>query len=259
MRFLCLHGFGTNSDIFEVQISQIRERLGSWCEFVFLDGELECEPADGISRIFPGPYLCYHPKVPTVSELTSARALVLSVLEEEGPFDGIVGFSQGAALAASLILQHSTQAQALVSCAIFFCGGLPWMLRSEVVQFHQRYPDFKPQSVYVPFPRRIVDCMVDYGDMFPENEDETPPAEEVRWMHPARSPLRFPVPTAFIQGGKADEHDFQAGALAQMGSEEHGVKVFNHEAGHVIPRGDAVTEKMIETMMWSIERGLFRA
>lgn len=46
----------------------------------------------------------------------------------EGPFDGILAFSQGASLAATLMIQRATQKQALVpplNCVIFFSAAIP--------------------------------------------------------------------------------------------------------------------------------------
>ena len=54
MRFLCLHGMGTNAQIFEAQLAQIRSQLVGQHEFVFVDGEVECEPA-------PGKFCTYSP------------------------------------------------------------------------------------------------------------------------------------------------------------------------------------------------------
>lgn len=50
MRFLCLHGMGTNSRILEAQIAGICARLEGH-DFVFVDGEVECDAADGASMI----------------------------------------------------------------------------------------------------------------------------------------------------------------------------------------------------------------
>ena len=51
MRFLCLHGHGTNSQILEAQLEPLRASLPSDWEFLFLDGEVETIPAPG--RLFP--------------------------------------------------------------------------------------------------------------------------------------------------------------------------------------------------------------
>jgi hypothetical protein len=47
MRFLCLHGHGTNSAILEAQLEPIRAHLPAHWEFEFLDGEMEVPPATG--------------------------------------------------------------------------------------------------------------------------------------------------------------------------------------------------------------------
>jgi len=59
-----------------------------------------------------------------------AMEFVQDIIVEDGPFDGIMGFSQGAALALALLLQHSTDhpldpAYAICKFAIFFsCVGI---------------------------------------------------------------------------------------------------------------------------------------
>lgn len=52
MRFLCLHGMGTNSRILEAQIVGICARLEGH-DFVFVEGEVECDAADGLSILLP--------------------------------------------------------------------------------------------------------------------------------------------------------------------------------------------------------------
>lgn len=47
MRFLCLHGHGTNSRILETQLELLRTELPHNWEFEFLDGDQEAVPAKG--------------------------------------------------------------------------------------------------------------------------------------------------------------------------------------------------------------------
>src|SRR6478735_90222 len=61
----------------------------------------------GIEALFEGPfyqwYLWDHlQKIPPAQTATNAIDNVLDIIAEEGPFDGIVGFSQGAAITASV-------------------------------------------------------------------------------------------------------------------------------------------------------------
>ncbi|MCJ1389264.1 hypothetical protein MMC18_002120 [Xylographa bjoerkii] len=48
-------------------------------------------------------------------------------LQTEGPFDGVIGFSQGACLAASLMIQHARKQppHSFFRCAVFICGIEP--------------------------------------------------------------------------------------------------------------------------------------
>ncbi|KAK9413397.1 putative Serine hydrolase FSH domain-containing protein [Seiridium unicorne] len=50
------------------------------------------------------------------------------LVDEEGPFDGVMAFSQGAGLAASLMVHKFRQhpeGEPVFRCAIFFCGSPP--------------------------------------------------------------------------------------------------------------------------------------
>lgn len=40
MRFLCLHGYGTSSEIFEKQFASIASGLGDHHDYIYLDGEV---------------------------------------------------------------------------------------------------------------------------------------------------------------------------------------------------------------------------
>lgn len=61
---------------------------------------------------------------------TEALDFVQTVIEEDGPFDGIMGFSQGATVALALLLRHAAEnpldpPYALCKFAIFFnCIGI---------------------------------------------------------------------------------------------------------------------------------------
>jgi hypothetical protein len=61
MKFLALHGMGTNADILRGQLGAIVAELeDQGHEFVFVDGEIECETSDEIAQCYPGPFMCYY-------------------------------------------------------------------------------------------------------------------------------------------------------------------------------------------------------
>lgn len=47
MRILCLHGYGTSAAIFESQLSAFTDAADANWEFVYLEGEHECQKAQG--------------------------------------------------------------------------------------------------------------------------------------------------------------------------------------------------------------------
>lgn len=68
-----------------------------------MDAPHECPPAPGIATIYPPPYLAWHSEYEP-RNIRAAHNFLRSIIEEDGPYDGVIGFSQGAALAASLLL-----------------------------------------------------------------------------------------------------------------------------------------------------------
>ncbi|KAI9832017.1 MAG: hypothetical protein M1819_004561 [Sarea resinae] len=171
MRFLCLHGAGTSASILKIQTANahqtdiailiVRFKTAALCHeiakdgvstFEFVDGEVECDAAPGIAALFPGPYYTYYPTPfsppptptptnttttpssfapPPLSTVAEAHALIHAIIADDGPFDGVLGFSQGAALAASILLHHARECPleppyALFRFAVFVCGSRPF-------------------------------------------------------------------------------------------------------------------------------------
>ncbi|KAH7068089.1 EF-hand calcium-binding domain protein [Paraphoma chrysanthemicola] len=109
MRFLCLHGRGTNSDIFQSQLSPLISRLSPEHIFDFIDAQFEAPAAPGVADIFPGPFFVWHQNHDPQS-VEKVHDYLTTVIAEDGPYDGIIGFSEGAALSASYLLSKEYQA-----------------------------------------------------------------------------------------------------------------------------------------------------
>ncbi|KAF1974064.1 hypothetical protein BU23DRAFT_462841 [Bimuria novae-zelandiae CBS 107.79] len=131
MRFLCLHGKGTNSQVFEIQLAALRHRLGSEHVYEFLDASFECEPAPG-TEIYASPndtFLSWIDEE-SVQNTTDALNDFEAYIKESEPFDGVIAFSQAAGFVASYMirqLRETDPMNALLSppfkCAIFFCSA----------------------------------------------------------------------------------------------------------------------------------------
>jgi len=102
--------------------------LGGGHTFEFVEGSIPCPPAAGMDQIFPLQESYYA----FFTDFSTTFRTALDDLDEylvaEGPYDGVIGFSQGACLAASLMMQHARKEppQSIFRCAVFICGIEPW-------------------------------------------------------------------------------------------------------------------------------------
>ena len=135
IRVLCLHGYGQNAEFFRARTGALRKGLPKGgTEYEFIDGPYEAkasflstEDADGQSR---GKMLGWwdfegDASRPSASAryigLQESLQRVRQKIEDDGPFDGIFGFSQGATLAAMLCLVQPKPPPVrwIVLCAAF--------------------------------------------------------------------------------------------------------------------------------------------
>ncbi|KAI4862563.1 serine hydrolase FSH [Hypoxylon rubiginosum] len=124
MRWLCLHGRGTSAQIFEMQTARIREALGRDHEFVFVNGTVPTDPdvgADAITDEFFG-YVAHN--VEQDQELCDS---MIELVESQGPFDGLMGFSEGGTVAAMMLVEDARHGSfGGLKCAVFFCAAPPF-------------------------------------------------------------------------------------------------------------------------------------
>ncbi|KAL5349426.1 hypothetical protein ACLOAV_005717 [Pseudogymnoascus australis] len=108
MRVLCLHGRGSNNEIFQMQTASFRADLDDF-EWEFVGGTtLHTEGNWSLhTAAFSNLplYSYYNPLSP--SSIIEAENDILRITEEEGPFDGVLGYSGGAALASQIIIRDA--------------------------------------------------------------------------------------------------------------------------------------------------------
>ncbi|KAJ2545794.1 hypothetical protein IWW35_005240 [Coemansia sp. RSA 1878] len=112
LRVLCLHGYEQDSAIFRTKLRQHTDSLADIAEFVFVDAPNEMQPYDTsgvdnmaraaavksgetLNRVIRGWYGLKSAEPERVCGLETSIAYLTTVLNEQGPFDGIFGFSQG--------------------------------------------------------------------------------------------------------------------------------------------------------------------
>ncbi|KAI9927040.1 hypothetical protein MW887_003421 [Aspergillus wentii] len=94
--------------------------------FHFLEGDIDSDPGPGIAGYYDGPYYSYYKFPRSFSDsddaVLDAYDLLYEVIADEGPFDGILGFSHGGTLASGFLIHHAKlypQDPPLFRCAIF--------------------------------------------------------------------------------------------------------------------------------------------
>jgi hypothetical protein len=115
-RILCLHGGGTNAAIFRFQLRSVLSRSSPNFRFVFVEAPFISEAHTAVAEIFAdyAPFrrwLRYTPNHPEIDDDEAAGKIVEScrkAIEEDneiatGEWVGVLGFSQGAKIAASLL------------------------------------------------------------------------------------------------------------------------------------------------------------
>ncbi|KAI9746293.1 MAG: hypothetical protein M1818_000004 [Claussenomyces sp. TS43310] len=121
---LCLHGGGTNSIIFSVQLARLLRILYPYYNFIYADGPVPALPGPDVLPVFEGcgPYLRWvtpasieegvRTSATRAAEERAIDAVLAKAVEgHQGAIVGVMGFSAGAALATDLLLRKQARAE----------------------------------------------------------------------------------------------------------------------------------------------------
>ncbi|CAG8395007.1 unnamed protein product [Penicillium salamii] len=268
MRVLCLHGMGTNANIFQAQTAAFRSLLPAHFEWEFFDADHDCEAAEGVSGIYPGPYLSFY-NTPYTKQVEDSHHFIDEMIEQEGPFDAIMGFSQGAAVAASYIQKAQTTAsleRPPFRMAIFICGSLPFstdrLAGVDVTKMYASGGDMLTSDIAywksfsgpnVPLVTPHINCGLN-GTLTDRHLD---PDDTVRRYHPAVDTRRIEIPTVHIYG-RHDPYRAQSIDLQGLCSPQQGLTLsYEHPGGHNIPSTEAVSREITNLIRKAVTRSEF--
>ena len=132
-RILCLHGGGTSATIFKIQLRRLVSALRQYFTFVFVSAPLESGPGPGVMPIFAdsGPYFRW--MAPEEEDQAALQVKVRDLLrktmkEDGGEFVGVLGFSQGARMAAGLLADQEegeNEGMPEWKFGVLLCGSYP--------------------------------------------------------------------------------------------------------------------------------------
>ncbi|KAI1172053.1 serine hydrolase FSH [Nemania sp. FL0916] len=130
-KILCLHGSGTSAAIFRIQAIRLGRILQQHFELVYVDGFIDTGPGPGVLPFFEGmePYKRWLTDTVGQEERPwSDLEKLVEVFNSQGPFVGIIGFSQGAKAATHLLRWLEERGQQLDFAALFG-GTVPFRLK----------------------------------------------------------------------------------------------------------------------------------
>ncbi|ERN02923.1 esterase OVCA2 [Amborella trichopoda] len=105
LRILCLHGFRTSAQILRQQVGKWGDSVTDKLDLVFVDAPFPAEGASDVEGIFPPPYyewFQFDKEFLEYRNFEECLACIEDSMIKLGPFDGLLGFSQGAILSAAL-------------------------------------------------------------------------------------------------------------------------------------------------------------
>ena len=161
-RILCLHGGGTNAPIFRAQCRRLIAQLESEFRFVFAEAPFDSQAGPDVLSVYSrwGPFkrwLRWHEGQPAISHAEAVEEIdhaLHSAMENDdirgatGDWIGLLGFSQGAKVAASVLYQQqmhqNTKGLNLKNkfkFGVLFAGRAPLVWLESDVSCHHGFSD----------------------------------------------------------------------------------------------------------------------
>ncbi|KAL9012091.1 MAG: hypothetical protein Q9173_003120 [Seirophora scorigena] len=261
MRFLCLHGKGTSAAIFKSQTISFRDRLSGDFSFDFVDGFLPSDPAAGVNLFYPPPYYSFWNDL-AIESVRKSHKWLRDLITRNGPYDGVLCFSQGCSLIASFCLYHQaeTPRQPLpFKVAIFICGGVPLQVLEDLgLDVSKEAWEVNDKGAKALAEQASAEAILTAGlDRWTSTEglnasrDAALDPANVFGLDFTKMPkhLRIEVPSVHIYGNK-DPRCTASLQLAQFSNPESR-KTYDHGGGHDVPRSTIVSESIAQLVEWS--------
>ncbi|KAL9107661.1 MAG: hypothetical protein Q9227_007468 [Pyrenula ochraceoflavens] len=198
--------------------------------FDFFQGDFDCEPPPGVDQIYKGPYKTwYRPHIDAASH-RQAKELVLDIIENDGPFDAVMAFSQGAALISTMMLERRKSqpfAPLWFQLAIFICAGCPLVVDGDEDEDEDEQGD-KDNKINTRSSWRRMDIA-----SLPSNH-------------------RINIPTVHILGKKDDT--LPDCLRLRDACDPRSRFVYDHGGAHDIPRKPVTTKEMAQIIRKAIDR-----
>ncbi|CEL10308.1 hypothetical protein ASPCAL13429 [Aspergillus calidoustus] len=276
MRILCLHGAGSSGAILERQMSNLRRELDPSFELVFVDGPFECGRGPGVSQYQTGPFFS-HTQGYSPANMAQALSYLEDILEDEGPFDGIFGFSQGSAVTLSYFHQQQTVGNPVaVKFACLFSTAMPCssdanLGHAVISKLREREYDLtakagatgkgltsEERELVEILQRTVVDAAIQ-DPLFPWTDmniyrrgelDDIP-----RVMYSSALAHKIQVPTVHVWGQNDTGYMVQMAQLSSSLCDQSVTKTVLHSGSHDMPKKQIEIKAVLREINWALARG----
>ncbi|SCU86769.1 LAMI_0D03554g1_1 [Lachancea mirantina] len=225
-RLLFLHGFLQNAKVFSEKSSGIRKLLkkaGVQCDYI--DGpavlerkdlpfELDDEKWQTVLDTQVNRAWFYHSNISKELDLTEALRTVSDYIMENGPYDGIVGFSQGAAVAS--------------------------IVTNTIHKLVPGHPQFKVSLLFS-------------GYSFTEPDPSHPGELRIadKFVSDFTVPLELTTRVLFVYGASdqavpAEKSKYLYKIYTHGEEEANNVKAFEHPGGHMVPNKKDILKPIVD-------------
>jgi hypothetical protein len=241
------------------QTVALRSKLPPHYTFKFIDAPFHCAPAPGTDILFESGHYAWWTHQ-TVNGIRGAHQFLEEYIASHGPFDMLMGFSQGCSLIGSYLLYHAreTPYQPLpFQAAVFICGGMPLpALENLGVAVPDRAKAINELTSKLMNKKAgaLVDLAAHLDRIRPgvglwdnvegllHNPDRLPEESDVFGLDFTAMPpdLKIGIPTAHIFGAK----DPRWPASLQLAHFCDDRRLYDHRGGHDIPRSTEVSVRI---------------
>jgi pimeloyl-ACP methyl ester carboxylesterase len=272
---LALHGVGSSSDILRVQLAAVIKDLQHQYEFTFFDGAFTRERGPGMAMHYSGPFYTYTAGY-SPAEIRVALDDLDDLIQDCGPFDGVIGFSQGASMAVSYILDHQARlpddsspfgfAVVLSSVAAFspdakYCLPTVQRLVQENYNAVREFPDHifaklsRPEKLFTEYLAstfkiawRIGATTPDYDIAFFKHRNH---AKVPRILHSALTQARIGIPTVHFTGER-DHSEMIEQSLVIVGLCDPKIaRWYQHSGGHAVLSKPQEVDRLVQAIEWA--------
>ncbi|KAI0101029.1 serine hydrolase FSH [Nemania sp. FL0031] len=254
MRILCLHGYNQSGQIFLTQLSaviKVIQNSETRVSFDFVNA-----PIQSALPSFDGQTLYKFFHGSAITDIYKAHEWLTAKLEADGPYDGVIGFSQGATLLSSYLLYHqwynyeyeppftfATFISGTIPLAVLKDLGTPIPRAAELVVEEielRRQGNLDPSPSHVSLARQAI---FNSDDCFGLDLNKVPLELKIR------------IPTVHVWGMK--DPGFPTSTHLAGLCDPYIRKIYMHNSTHEVPQGIEDTQQLGQSVLWCMQRAIW--